>query len=89
MVTVVAAELGAATGPVQFRNALPILGAALRFTTEFAVKKPVTGKATPPAPAELVNRYCVTNVPVIDKADEPTVIVCEGAPPSDHEENAS
>jgi hypothetical protein len=89
MVTVVFAEPAAATGPVQFRNALPTFGAALRLTTELALTKPVTGKATPPLPAEVVNRYCVTNVPVIDKADEPTVMLWEGAPPSDHEENAS
>ena len=56
IVTVVAALLAFATGPVQFANTNPEFAVAVTFCTDPAAKKlPLAGVTVPPAPAAVVN----------------------------------
>ena len=56
IVTVVAALLALATGPVQFANTNPEFAVAETFCTEPAGKKlPLAGVTVPPVPAAVVN----------------------------------
>src|SRR3954470_3364085 len=79
--------------PVQYWNWNPTLGTVPTLTKVFASKygPPGDGATTPAfnGSAEVVSRYCVLNVPVIDCARPESVTVWEIAPASDQETNAS
>ena len=65
IVTVVAADVELATGPVQPLNANPEFGVAETFCTDPAAKKlPLAGVTVPPDPATVVSWYCVSKFAV-------------------------